>query len=152
MNNENLQPVEKLTPFTKMVMSIGTLPSSFYASMSYYESMVWLYEYLKNEVIPTVNENAEAVEELQEAFTTLDNYIKNYFNNLDVQEEINNKLDLMAMDGTLTTLIKMYIDPLYQAYETEINGIISNQNTNISNQFQSQNQNINNFKNDTCLE
>lgn len=148
MNNENLQPVEKLTPFTKMVMSIGTLPSSFYASMSYYESMVWLYEYLKNEVIPTVNGNAEAVEELQEAFTTLDNYIKNYFNNLDVQEEINNKLDLMAMDGTLTTLIKMYIDPLYQAYETEINGIISNQNTNISNQFQSQNQNINNFKNE----
>lgn len=141
--NENLQPVEKLTPFTKMVMSIGTLPSSFYASMSYYESMVWLYEYLKNQVIPTVNNNAEAVEELQAKYLEfssgiteevtdfksyingkvdeLETYMNNYFTNLDVQQEINNKLDAMALDGTLTNLIKDYIDPLYQAYETQIN-------------------------------
>ena len=139
MNNENLQPVEKLTPFTKMVMSIGTLPSSFYASMSYYESMVWLYEYLKNEVIPTVNNNGDAVEELQgkflelnEAFETLESYIEHYFENLDVQQEINNKLDQMALDGTLTNLIKAYIDPLYQAYENEINEIVQGQNTEIS--------------------
>ena len=107
--NENLKPVEKLTPFTKMIMTIGTLPSSFYASMSYYESMVWLYEYLKNEVIPTINNNGEAVEELQEKFIELKNYIDNYFSNLDVQEEINNKLDEMAQDGTLADMIAEYI-------------------------------------------
>lgn len=146
--NENLQPVEKLTPFTKMIMTIGTLPSSFYASMSYYESMVWLYEYLKNEVIPTVNNNAEAVEELQEKYIEfsgditeevsdfkeyingkvdeLETYMNNYFTNLDVQQEINNKLDAMATDGTLTNLIKNYVDPIYQAYENEINLDINN--------------------------
>ena len=146
--NENLQPVEKLTPFTKMVMSIGTLPSSFYASMSYYESMVWLYEYLKNEVIPTVNNNAEAVEELQEKYIEfsediteevtdfksyingkvdeLETYMNNYFTNLDVQQEINNKLDAMAANGTLTNLIKNYVDPIYQAYENEINQDVTN--------------------------
>ena len=151
MNDENLKPVEKLTPFTKMIMTIGTLPSSFYASMSYYESMVWLYEYLKNEVIPTVNNNAEACEELQEKFIELnqdekdfkeyidgkveelETYMNNYFDNLDVQQEINNKLDAMALDGTLTNLIKAYVDPIYEAYETEINQIVENQNTEIVN-------------------
>lgn len=118
--NENLKPVEKLTPFTKMIMTIGTLPSSFYASMSYYESMVWLYEYLKNQVIPAVNNNAEAVEELQTAFITLKNWIENYFENLDVQEEINKKLDKMAEDGTLTNLIKNYVDPIFQEYQESI--------------------------------
>lgn len=154
--NENLQPVEKLTPFTKMVMSIGTLPSSFYASMSYYESMVWLYEYLKNQVIPTVNNNAEAVEELQAKYLEfssgiteevtdfksyingkvdeLETYMNNYFTNLDVQQEINNKLDAMATDGTLTDLIKNYVDPIINEYENEINNTITIQNSQISSQ------------------
>ena len=109
MNNENLKPVEKLSPFTKVVMSIGTLPSSFYSSMTYYESMVWLYEYMKNTVIPTINENAEAVEELQALFIQLKEYIDTYFDNLDVQEEINKKLDEMAEDGTLADIIADYI-------------------------------------------
>ena len=39
----------------------------------------------------------------------LDTY-KNYFNNLDVQEEINNKLDEMALDGTLENIISQYIE------------------------------------------
>ena len=134
MENENLKPVQELTPFTKMIMTIGTLPSSFYSSMSYYESMVWLYEYLKNQVIPTVNNNAEAVSELQAKYIELKSYIDNYFENLDVQEEINKKLDEMAEDGSLTNLIKGYVDPIYQSYETEINNEIFNQNTEIENQ------------------
>ena len=39
----------------------------------------------------------------------LDTY-KNYFNNLDVQEEINNKLDEMAESGELENLISQYIE------------------------------------------
>ena len=105
MNNE----IKFLPPFKRMCMSIGTLPSSFYASMSYYESMVWLYEYLKNEVIPVVNNNSEVAKELQDAFITLENYIENYFDNLDIQEEINVKLDEMAEDGTLADMVAEYI-------------------------------------------
>ena len=147
MENENLKPVQELTPFTKMIMTIGTLPSSFYSSMTYYESMVWLYEYLKNQVIPTVNNNAEAVEELQTAFTTLETFITEYFDNLDVQEEINNKLDEMAEDGTLTNLIKGYVDPIYEAYETAINGEIRDFKTLVNGSIDTQNNNITNFEN-----
>lgn len=105
MENENLQPIEKLTPFTKMIMTIGTLPSSFYASMSYYESMVWLYEYLKNTVIPTVNNNAESVEELQTAFIQLETWVHDYFDE-QLPIEVQNALDNMAEDGSLTELIE----------------------------------------------
>ena len=167
--NENLKPVEKLTPFTKMIMTIGTLPSSFYASMSYYESMVWLYEYLKNTVIPTVNNNGEAVDELQQKFIEftgdineevgdfkdyingkveeLETYMNNYFENLDVQNEINNKLDAMALDGTLTNLISGYVDPIYGAYETRINGKLDDQDLEISNFKSSVNGQINEIDN-----
>ena len=117
--NENLIPVEKIAPFTKMVMSIGTLPSSFYSSMTYYESMVWLYEYIKNTVIPTVNNNAEAIEELQQAYITLKDYIDNYFENLDVQEEINKKLDQMAEEGYFDDLIIKYSIPK-DVYRTKL--------------------------------
>ena len=120
-HNENLIPVKTLSPFKRMVLSIGTLPSAFYDTMTYYESLVWLYKYLNDTVIPTINNNGEAVEELQDAFITLETFISEYFDNLDVQEEINNKLDEMAENGTLMNLIKRYVDPIYEAYEGRIN-------------------------------
>ena len=41
---------------------------------------------------------------------TLTDYVKNYFDNLDVQEEINNKLNEMAEDGTLQEIISAYLN------------------------------------------
>lgn len=46
---------------------------------------------------------------LVEAFNELKNYVDNYFENLDVQEEINNKLDEMAESGQLTDIIAQYL-------------------------------------------
>lgn len=45
---------------------------------------------------------------LQDAFNDLKNYIQDYFKNLDVQEEINKKLDQMNKDGTLNILLQMH--------------------------------------------
>lgn len=111
--------VQTLT-FNMLPMTIGVLPSSYVDSMSYYETLLWLCNYLENTVIPTVNNNGEAVEELQSAYITLHDYVEHYFDNLDVQTEINNKLDQMTEDGTLTNLIKGYVDPIYEAYEQSI--------------------------------
>ena len=46
-----------------------------------------------NKVIEKCNLTGAQVEQLTNAFTELQNYVNNYFENLDVQEEINNKLD-----------------------------------------------------------
>lgn len=51
----------------------------------------------------------DTVEEYIEKFTELKDFVDDYFDNLDVQEEINNKLDEMASDGTLADIISLYL-------------------------------------------
>ena len=82
----------------KFCMTIGAIPSSYLETLTYPELLLWFCDYLQNTVIPTVNNNAEAVEELQNLYVELKSYVDNYFTNLDVQNEINNKLDKMASD------------------------------------------------------
>ena len=98
-----------LSPFKRMCITIGNLPTAYIESMSYYECLTFLVNYLANTVIPTVNNNSDVVKELQDKFAELTAYVDNYFNNLDVQEEINNKLDDMAEQGELATIILDYL-------------------------------------------
>ena len=51
----------------------------------------------------------ETVDEYIEKFNELHDYVEDYFENLDVQEEINNKLDAMVEAGTLQEIITAYI-------------------------------------------
>ena len=108
MNNDLIH-VNTLPPFKRLCMTIGELPTSYLETMTYYEMLVWFTEYMKNTVIPTINNNGEAVEELQEKYIELKSFVDNYFENLDVQEEINNKLDAMAESGELTDIIAQYL-------------------------------------------
>lgn len=98
-----------LPPFKRMCVTIGNLPSSFMESLSYYEALCWMYNFLDKEVIPAINAESEAITELQDAFTTLKNYVDTYFDNLDIQAEINAKLDDMAESGQLTDIIAQYL-------------------------------------------
>ena len=86
------------------------IPLAFDESMSYYETLCGLLYYLQNTIIPTVNNNADAVAELQSLYEQLRSYVDNYFTNLDVQEEINNKLDQMVTDGTLPEIVASYLN------------------------------------------
>ena len=109
--NLNLKTISTIdpSPFKHLCVTIGELPSAFIESMSYYELLAWFVNYLENTVIPAVNANGEATAELQELFVELKDFVDNYFENLDVQEEINNKLDDMAEAGTLQEIITTYI-------------------------------------------
>ena len=107
--NNNLKPVNILPPFKKFCVTIGELPTSYLESMTYYEMLIWFTKYLQETIIPTINNNGEAVEELQGLYIELKTFVNNYFDNLDVQEEINNKLDEMAESGELTDIIAQYL-------------------------------------------
>lgn len=109
MNNEELIDVKTLRPFRRFIYTIGELPSSYLMSMTYEEQLIWLCNYLSQTVIPALNNNGLAVEELQAKYIELKDYVDHYFDNLDVQEEINNKLDEMADSGELTDIIAQYL-------------------------------------------
>lgn len=81
------------------------IPLAFDESMSYYEVLCALTDYIKNTLLPAVNENADAVAELQNLYIELKQYVDDYFSDLNVQTQINNKLDQMAEDGTLAEII-----------------------------------------------
>lgn len=89
------------------------LPLVYDDSLSYYELLCKVVSYLNN-VITDVNT-------LSDDFQVLENYVKNYFTNLDVQEEINNKLDEMVTDGTFNTLLSG-VGLLGQISLTSLNG------------------------------
>lgn len=55
-------------------------------------------------------ETKETVDEFIAKFVELKDFVDTYFENLDVQEEINNKLDAMVEDGTLQEIIGNYLE------------------------------------------
>ena len=134
-----MNKIENLKPFPKFCCSIGYIPTSYKVSMTYEEQLFWLCDFLKNTVIPTVNQNGQAVEELQNLYIELKSYVDNYFENLDVQEEINNKLDEMAQDGTLANIInneifeelneKVSLIPKIRKFANYFFGVYFNRNT-----------------------
>ena len=63
----------------------------------------------KEEVEQFEHDVTETVDEYIAKFTALKDFVDDYFENLDVQEEINNKLDAMVEAGTLQEIITTYI-------------------------------------------
>lgn len=110
MNDKTTINVKTLPVITKFIYTIGQLPTSYMMSMTYEEQVVWLCNYLETQVIPALNQNGQAVQELQELYELLRQYVNDYFENLDVQEEINNKLDDMVEQGTLQEIIAEYLN------------------------------------------
>lgn len=119
---ENIETIE--SPFRRFVTTIGVFPTAFTDAMTYYECLAYLVKYLEDTVIPAVNDNAEALAELQSLFVELKSYVDNYFANLDVQEEINKKLDDLANSGELGELMARYIDPQFTELEETVNSSI----------------------------
>ena len=77
------------------------IPLVFDNSLSYYECLSKLVGYV-NSLTTDVKIIGEAQQKLQE-------FVDNYFSNLDVQQEINNKLDEMAKSGELEDLINNFL-------------------------------------------
>lgn len=84
------------------------LPLVYDDSLSYYELLCKVVKYL-NDVINSLNQNNEAVSELAKMLEELRQYVDDYFENIDLQEEIDNKLDEMAQDGTLAEIINQEV-------------------------------------------
>lgn len=73
-----------------------------------YELLCLVVDHL-NELIKNSNEQNTVIQNLYNAFVAIKDYVDNYFENLDIQEEIDNKLDKMAASGELSDIIAQYL-------------------------------------------
>ncbi len=122
-----MKQMTHIPKFRRFVIQNFPFIEEDFDALTDYALMSKIVEYLNN-VIQSQNDVVDNVEELNAAFTTLHDYVEHYFDNLDVQEEINNKLDGLVADGTLEALIGAYIQPRIDAQNTRIDSL----NTNIT--------------------
>lgn len=116
--DKNIQKIKPSGIFTNYIYK--AIPLAFDESMSYYETLCGILSLLKTQE-EVVNNNADLLAELEL-------YVKDYFKNLDVQTEINNKLDQMAESGQLTDIIAQYLGLAgILAYNT-VNDLINAEN------------------------
>lgn len=74
------------------------IPLVYDESLSYYELLCKVTDYI-NGLLKDDEQHTKDIADLR-------NYVEHYFDNLDVQEEIDNKLDEMAENGELVELLK----------------------------------------------
>lgn len=112
------------------------LPLVYDDSLSYYEVLCKVVDYLNN-VIQNVDNLNDSVDSTNQSFETLEGYVNttkdtlistynllqeyvnDYFDNLDVQDEINAKLDYMADTGELSALLSPFIPDLVTRWLNE---------------------------------
>lgn len=124
--NNNYTDMKNLTPFKLCVLQNFPFIEVNFDAVTNYQLLCKVVEYLNN-VIDNNNKQNDNITKLEQNFITLYNYVKDYFDNLDVQEEINKKLDEMAADGTLSELIQ----PLFDEYKKNIDSEVNTQNSKI---------------------
>lgn len=95
-------------PFMRYCSAI--IPTMFDDSLSYYEALCALNRFIQTNIVEVINNNASVTQEYIQLVDDLKDYVEHYFDNLDVQEEINNKLDEMAEDGSLGEIIDEYFN------------------------------------------
>lgn len=74
-------------------------------------NMDWIVEKIR-EVIEQVNSYEDRVEAVEQVAAELKEFVNNYFDNLDVQSEINRKIDRLVANGTMLQLVS---DPAAEA-------------------------------------
>ena len=92
------------------------LPIVYDDSLSYYELLNKVVNYLNN-VITDVSSVENNVNGLYSAYLELQNYVNHYFDTLDVQKEVNKKMDEYAQNGTLAAIMAQFINPV-QTFDT----------------------------------
>lgn len=123
--------IKKLSPFKLWTLQNFPFIAEDFDALTNYEMMCKIVGYL-NDVIDVTNNQTTAINELL-----------TWFDNLDVQDEINKKLDEMAEDGTISRLFAQYVDPRLNAQDQLLNSRLNSQDLLLNNRLDSQDSLIN---------
>ena len=113
MTNRNV----KISPFRYWCQQ--TLPLTFDDSLSYMELLSKVIKHL-NDCVADVATAEQDIINLHNAFVQLQGYVNEYFQNLNVQSEVDHKIDEMVENGTFDQLL----DPIVGS---QIAGVVADQ-------------------------
>lgn len=114
---KNTYNFQELPPFQFYVLQNFPFIEQSFDALTNYELMCKLTEEM-NKVINTTNLSGEQIQNLTNSFNDLYNYVNNFFETLDLQDEVNKKLDEMVEDGTIENLFANYsnIQKIYTTF------------------------------------
>ena len=101
------KPTKILTPFKLQIIQSFPFIEADFDAITNQQLLQKVVDYL-NKVIENSNTVTENTTNLYNAFVELENFVNDYFDNLDVQDEINNKLDELVNNGTLSNLLEPF--------------------------------------------
>lgn len=139
MSNENYEYL-KLSPFKWFVLQNFPFIEADFDALTEWQLFCKIGKEI-NKIIDSQNSVGEEVEKLSNAFILLKKYVDDYFTNLNLQDEVNTKLNEMAEDGTLEKIINQ-----------EIFGKINNDIEKIKNEIESLKIFVDNFKLETDVD
>lgn len=127
-----MSDLQKLSPFKYFVLTNFPFIEADFDALTNYELMCEVTKYI-NQISDRQNEVIDAFNDLETDFTQLETSMATYrtmidykiaqfqawFDNLDVQDEINTKLDQMAQDGSLSDLVEPFIPSVVTAWLAE---------------------------------
>lgn len=117
---------KNLTPFKWFVLENFPFLEADFDTLTEWQLFCKLGKEI-NKIITNENTLGTQVENVTNAFIELENYINNYFNNLDVTEEINNKLNEMVQNGTFDNILMNYTN-ITRIYNTTVDLINDKEN------------------------
>lgn len=108
--NNNYTDMKNLTPFKVCVLQNFPFIEADFDALTNYQLLCKVVEYL-NKIIDNNNKQNDNINQLEQNFITLYDYVNNYFSNLDVQEEINKKIDELITTGEFNSFLSGIYTP-----------------------------------------
>lgn len=146
MSDDNEKELNYISPFKYQLIQAFPFIADDFDQLTAYGLFCRLAEKVNELVTNNNNLNDDMVLYIQK-FNALKTYVETYLENLDVQDEIDNKLDEMAQDGTLDRIIN---ENIFQELNTKINTLeqtTSENFENVDNQIQQTNTDLQNLTN-----
>ena len=113
------KPTKILTPFKLQIIQSFPFIEADFDAITNEQLLQKVVDYL-NKVIENSNNVTENTTNLYNAFVELENFVNDYFDNLDVQDEINNKIDDMVTSGKFSEIVGKYIDPYFDEFNNRL--------------------------------
>lgn len=111
--------IQKLKPLKHFCMTIGELPSSYVETMSYYEMILWFVNYIKTQVIPVINNNAEILEDLKKIVDDIDVNFDELQREIDELDESIHQ-ELLTLKAQLEYTIILNVNTLNGRIDNEV--------------------------------